>query len=111
LADESHDERAIMGLLDGAGKNITDGFAKAREKAEDAGDFVADKAGDAGEFVKDKAGDVGEFVKDRAEDVGEFVEDTVDRIKGDGDDADVAVVDVVDDDEDPVLGAKGGAGV
>lgn len=75
-----------MGLLDDAGKNITDGFAKAREKAEDAGEFLGEKAKGAGEFIKDKA-----------EDVGEFVEDTVDRIKGDD-----------DHDEDP---AKGGAGV
>lgn len=105
-----------MGLLDGAGKNITDGFAKAREKAEDAGEFVVDKTGDAaeflgdkaqdaGEFIKDKAGDVGEFVKDKAEDAGELVEDAIERIKGE------RKSDAVMDDEDPAEGAKGGSGV
>jgi len=88
-----------MGVLDSAGKNITDGFAKAREKAKDAGEFLGDKAEDAGEFIKDKAGDVGAFVKDKAEDAGELVEDAIDRIKGEP------------DDEDPAEGAKGGAGV
>ena len=56
-----------MGLLDDA-----------KEKAEDAAEFVKDKAEDAGEFAKDKADDVSDFVKERVADV---------KNRFDGDDA------------------------
>jgi gas vesicle protein len=52
----------------------------AKDKAEDAAEFVKDKAGDAADFAKDKAEDVSDFAKDKALDVKDFVDHVHDDI-------------------------------
>jgi hypothetical protein len=45
-------------LLEDAKENVAEGFDKAKDTAENAGEFVKDKVDDVTGFVKDKAAEV-----------------------------------------------------